>query len=136
LGPVSSLGLARFGFAAAGFFFAGMLELTTRRGKDESRTTVQTGEARRRTTPVAWLKCRRYLDHPLPLRLGIGSRPGYILRTAGEPFLIGTIGRPEPSRSCRSVIEGLVREHSRKPEEACQWAERLIPTGHTPRRTI
>ena len=41
---------------------------------------------------------------------------GYILRCAGEPFLIGTIGEPKTTRSVRSVIEGPIREHSRKPD--------------------
>lgn len=54
---------------------------------------------------------------------------GYLLRAAGEPFLIGTIGRPQVSRSCRSVICGLVREHSRKPDEAFAWAEKLMPSA-------
>lgn len=51
---------------------------------------------------------------------------GYCLRSAGEPFLIGTIGSPKfVSRSVRSVIEAKVREHSRKPEEAYHAAELL-----------
>ena len=52
---------------------------------------------------------------------------GYIVRCAGEPFLIGTRGKPKTTRSCRSVIEGVVREHSRKPDEFFAWAERLMP---------
>jgi N6-adenosine-specific RNA methylase IME4 len=56
---------------------------------------------------------------------------GYILRSAGEPFLIGTIGKPKTSRSVRSVIEGPVREHSRKPDEAFSAAETLC--GDVPR---
>ena len=52
---------------------------------------------------------------------------GYILRSAGEPFLIGTRGRPKTTRSCRNTILGLAREHSRKPDEAYREAERLIP---------
>jgi N6-adenosine-specific RNA methylase IME4 len=52
---------------------------------------------------------------------------GYILRGANEPILLGTIGSPKTSRSCRTVIEGLAREHSRKPDEAYEWAERLMP---------
>lgn len=52
---------------------------------------------------------------------------GYILRCAGEPFLIGTMGDPVCARNVRSVIEGPVREHSRKPEEAYEAAERLVP---------
>lgn len=50
---------------------------------------------------------------------------GYILRSAGEPFLIGTIGKPKTALNVRSVIEGVAREHSRKPEEAFAAAERL-----------
>lgn len=52
---------------------------------------------------------------------------GYILRSAGEPFLIGTVGKPVCSRAVRSVVEGVVREHSRKPEEAYAAAEALCP---------
>lgn len=52
---------------------------------------------------------------------------GYILRCAGEPFLIGTIGNPKTARNVRSVIEGPVREHSRKPDEAFAAAEVLCP---------
>ena len=50
---------------------------------------------------------------------------GYVLRCAGEPFLIGTMGEPWTSRSVRSVIEGPIREHSRKPEESFAAAEKL-----------
>lgn len=52
---------------------------------------------------------------------------GYILRCAGEPFLIGKIGAPRTTRSVRSVIEGPVRQHSRKPDEAFAAAEQLMP---------
>ncbi len=52
---------------------------------------------------------------------------GYILRSAGEPFLIGTNGNPHTANTVRSVIEGPVREHSRKPEEAFAAAEQLVP---------
>lgn len=56
---------------------------------------------------------------------------GYILRCAGEPFLIGTVGEPWTAKNVRSVIEGPVREHSRKPDEAFGAAERLC--GDVPR---
>ncbi len=56
---------------------------------------------------------------------------GYILRSAGEPFLIGTLGRPSTARNVRSVVEGRIREHSRKPEEGYAAAERLC--GDVPR---
>lgn len=58
-------------------------------------------------------------------KLAFGT--GYILRCAGEPFLIATRGRPVTTRSQRSVIQGRVREHSRKPDSAYACAEALIP---------
>lgn len=60
-------------------------------------------------------------------KLAFGT--GYILRCAGEPFLIGTRGAPKTSRSVRSVVEGQLRQHSRKPEEAFRAAETLIPNA-------
>jgi len=54
---------------------------------------------------------------------------GYVLRSAHEPFLIGAIGEPETSRCVRSVVEGMRREHSRKPDEAYEEAGRLMPTA-------
>lgn len=42
---------------------------------------------------------------------------GYILRSASEPFIIGTRGKPKvKSRSVRNLIDAAVREHSRKPD--------------------
>lgn len=52
---------------------------------------------------------------------------GYLLRDAGEPFLLATRGAPKTKRSCRNVISGLRREHSRKPDEAYREAEKLMP---------
>lgn len=52
---------------------------------------------------------------------------GYVLRNAHEPFLIMKRGEPVTSRSVRSVVEGVVREHSRKPDEAFAAAEALMP---------
>lgn len=60
-------------------------------------------------------------------KLAFGT--GYILRCAGEPFLIGTRGKPKTTRVVRSVIEGKIREHSRKPNEAFEEAERLMPNA-------
>lgn len=54
---------------------------------------------------------------------------GYILRCAGEPILIGSVGEPITARNVRSIIEGPVREHSRKPDEAFAWAESLMPNA-------
>ena len=58
-------------------------------------------------------------------KLAFGT--GYLLRSAGEPFLIGTIGKPKVARNVRSVILGERREHSRKPDEAFIAAEALMP---------
>ena len=61
---------------------------------------------------------------------------GYVLRSATEPFLVGRIASPQiASRSVRNLIEaevpdtieGLRREHSRKPVEMRQMIERLLP---------
>lgn len=53
---------------------------------------------------------------------------GYILRSTTEPFLIGTIGEPVyRSKSIRNLIESERREHSRKPPEARQMIEQLLP---------
>lgn len=60
-------------------------------------------------------------------KLSFGT--GYILRSANEPFLIGTRGEPKTSKSVRSAIMGLAREHSRKPEEAYAEAEKLMPAA-------
>lgn len=67
---------------------------------------------------------------------------GYVLRSATEPFLVGRISTPDlGSRSERNLIEaeedltatlidGLRREHSRKPIEMRQMIERLLPRAY------
>ena len=57
---------------------------------------------------------------------------GYIFRSASEPFLIGTIGdarfnRTTQARSVRNIIEAAVQEHSRKPDQAHEMVEALVP---------
>lgn len=52
---------------------------------------------------------------------------GYVLRNAGEPFLIATRGAPGTTKGVRDTILGQRRQHSRKPEEAYVAAERLVP---------
>ena len=54
---------------------------------------------------------------------------GYVLRSANEPFLIGTMGKTVTSRSVRSVVQAAIREHSRKPEECYAAAEMLVPNA-------
>lgn len=59
-------------------------------------------------------------------KLAFGA--GYVLRCASEPFLIGTRGKGMPtSRSVRTVLEGPLRGHSQKPDEAFRAAEALLP---------
>jgi N6-adenosine-specific RNA methylase IME4 len=65
--------------------------------------------------------------------------PGYRVRSTCEPFLLCLFGNPDTpeGRRMRNVIEsveedaidGLRREHSRKPEEAFAWAERYMPNA-------
>ncbi len=61
-------------------------------------------------------------------KLGFGT--GYRLRSASEPFLLFTMGNPETTKSVRTVIEGPLRENSRKPDEAYAEAERLMPNAN------
>ncbi|MEW9304736.1 MT-A70 family methyltransferase [Labrys neptuniae] len=73
-----------------------------------------------------------------------GFGTGFILRSATEPYLVGTIGNPRiVSKSVRnvietveyvddiedfpSVIEATLREYSRKPAEMRDMLERLCP---------
>lgn len=62
-------------------------------------------------------------------KLAFGT--GYWLRSASEPFIIATNGAPSRGRSVRSVIEGPIREHSRKPDEAYEEAVRLAPDARS-----
>jgi len=56
---------------------------------------------------------------------------GYLLRSATEPFLLGTIGAPKiQDRSVRNLIEAERREHSRKPVEARAMIDALLPDLH------
>lgn len=80
-------------------------------------------------------------------RVAFGT--GYVLRSANEPFLIGTRGAPKTTRSTRSAlptyddgfhlegdwpkgsitIEGVAGDHSVKPSEAYAAAEALMPNA-------
>ena len=50
-----------------------------------------------------------------------------MLRGAYESFLIGVRGAPRLARNVRSVVDGAVRSHSRKPDQTYAAAERLVP---------
>jgi N6-adenosine-specific RNA methylase IME4 len=52
---------------------------------------------------------------------------GYRVRCASEPWLLGFRGNPKNSRALRNVIEGPVRAHSQKPDEAYRWMEAYLP---------
>ncbi len=52
--------------------------------------------------------------------------PGYRARSTTEPFLLAIAGNPKNTRDARNVIEGVRREHSRKPDEAFAWCERYL----------
>lgn len=53
---------------------------------------------------------------------------GYVLRSAAEFYLIGTIGNPKPAvRNVRNLIVAPVREHSRKPDQMHTDLERMFP---------
>ena len=60
----------------------------------------------------------------------IAFGPGYLLRCASEPFLIATRGSPKTAKNVRTVFHGLIREHSRKPEEGYREAEKLMPRAN------
>jgi N6-adenosine-specific RNA methylase IME4 len=59
----------------------------------------------------------------------IGFGTGYGLRNAHELFLIGTVGNPTVTHGVRSVVMGLNRGHSQKPEEAYAAMEQLMPNA-------
>lgn len=86
----------------------------------------------RYVTGGAWIKRTK------EWKLAFGT--GYLQRSACEPYLIGSIARPEiSSRSERNVIDApliedriqsLRREHSRKPAEMHQMIDRLLPRAY------
>lgn len=62
---------------------------------------------------------------------------GYVLRSACEPYLIGTLGSPTTANNLRNIIEteeltvinAERREHSRKPDEQYAYCERMVPSA-------
>lgn len=52
---------------------------------------------------------------------------GYVMRSATEPFLIGTLGSPLTARNVRNIIDAETRGHSRKPDAQYDMIERLLP---------
>jgi N6-adenosine-specific RNA methylase IME4 len=76
-------------------------------------------------TTGAWVKTTKPYDPKKPVKLAFGT--GYRLRCASEPFIIGTLGRPETVKNIRTAFLAPVRDHSRKPDEAYEIAERMMP---------
>jgi N6-adenosine-specific RNA methylase IME4 len=62
-------------------------------------------------TYVSWLHWRKVFPSGKP-----AMGPGYRVRTMGELVLMGTIGEPR-HKPLRGNLDGIRREHSRKPEE-------------------
>jgi N6-adenosine-specific RNA methylase IME4 len=63
---------------------------------------------------------------------------GYVLRSVCEPFIIGTLPDAPTARGkvpnlvetlMDAALDGVAREHSRKPEEFYQLIETLVPVG-------
>lgn len=53
---------------------------------------------------------------------------GYLLRSAAEFYLIGTVGKPKTAvKNVRNLIAAPVREHSRKPNQMRRDLERMFP---------
>lgn len=52
---------------------------------------------------------------------------GYVLRSSSEQIIIAKRGKPKTTKSVRSSFDGVVRQHSEKPEEAFAVAEKLMP---------
>lgn len=53
--------------------------------------------------------------------------PGYVVRSACEPILIGKIGAPKTATNVRNILDAEARGHSRKPDCQYEFCERLAP---------
>ena len=83
---------------------------------------------------VAWgFKYKTGLAWPKTTKNGkLAFGTGYLCRDCCELLLYGSHGQPErKSKSVRNVIEGSVREHSRKPDDTYVKIEKLFP--HVPK---
>jgi N6-adenosine-specific RNA methylase IME4 len=70
-----------------------------------------------------FVTCGVWIKRTKTGKLNFGT--GYRLRCSSEPFIIATNGNPPTARDVRTVIEGPIRGHSRKPDEAYAIAEHL-----------
>lgn len=78
---------------------------------------------------IVWIKTTRgqhAKGQPRTLHFGMGR----YVRSSHEVCLIGVRGRVEVSdKAVRSVFAASVQEHSRKPDDIYEIAERLVPGG-------
>jgi len=72
-----------------------------------------------------YVTCGAWLKITKNGKIGFGT--GHRLRGSHEPFIIATIGRPDTSKSIRSAFLAPLRENSRKPDEAYEVAEKMMP---------
>ncbi|MBK4215801.1 S-adenosylmethionine-binding protein [Paracoccus caeni] len=84
----------------------------------------------RYVTGGSWTKRTRHWN--------VNMGTGYCLRSATEPFIVGKIGHPKirdkgqrnlivAPEAIPDAIEGIRREHSRKPPEMRQMIDKLLP---------
>jgi N6-adenosine-specific RNA methylase IME4 len=59
----------------------------------------------------------------------VGFGTGYGFRGSHEPIILAGVGSPQVTHSTRSVIMGLARGHSRKPDAAYAAAEAMMPSA-------
>lgn len=52
---------------------------------------------------------------------------GYRVRTTGEIVLVATLGNPKQALAPQTIIDGVARENSRKPEEFYELCDRVMP---------
>ena len=79
-------------------------------------------------TRLAWRKMTKPGKNGEPGKVRTG--PGYIVRTQHEDVLIGCVGEPHYAKALPSLIDGVAREHSRKPEEFYSLVEAFAPRAY------
>ena len=67
-----------------------------------------------------WLKDGRWA-----FKYSFGT--GHVLRSADEPFVLYSRGKPKTTNGIRSAFPDVRRDHSRKPDRAYEIAEKLVP---------
>jgi N6-adenosine-specific RNA methylase IME4 len=52
---------------------------------------------------------------------------GYRVRTTGEIVIVATLGNPKQAIAPQTILDGVARENSRKPEEFYELCDRVMP---------